>query len=264
MKSIVHVHVPKTGGTWVEQILDKYAGDYLIYSGHGSVDYNVHFDWQKPISSIVDGRDSQLKVGFPKKSGVNFSYTSPERYKHSVKIAAVRNPFEMLASMYFHADGGIRYKCKQRQQRSGLPDGWDLINVIHGLRSFEEFILTFCDPDFPFYHKRYQQNLFYQLFTGSGLCGVDLIMRTEYQSRGLATWLLAEGYVTPSGFEEICQVPKANARREKSSYRNLYTDDMREMVEKHCALELELFGYDFDGPKDNDCFLDTSLIKLSN
>jgi len=250
MKSdIVHIHIPKTGGTWLKHVLNTYVPDHLIFSGHGSIDYSVRTEWQLPVRCVTDGIRASIKMQ-TKEDIPQF----PEKYARALKISSVRNPFAMLASIYFHVNGGMRYK-RRFEPSAETPEGWDQINVIHGFRSFEEFISRFCEPEYPFFHDRYREHLFYQLFDKSGRCGIDLVMRCELQNRAIAGWLQSEGYVTLQQRDEIVELPNQNIGIGKRDYRSFYTAEMREMVEKHCASELELFGYDFDGPTNDDFFL---------
>ncbi|MEE3233440.1 MAG: sulfotransferase family 2 domain-containing protein [Candidatus Latescibacterota bacterium] len=267
-KHIVHIHVPKTGGTWLNDTLQAYAPDHFtrLDNTHVPLDAAIHAQMPiTPMKHVINGwKNVQLRYD---KSDVTVSH--PGKFEASWKVAIVRNPFDLLVSYYTHDVNPTShfrklrnfYKYDEDGLKSDLPVGWGFINLIHNIRSFDEFIRLFCDTEFMWMHTRYRDFLFYQMFYGSGKGGVDFIFRQERLHEATRAFLQFGGYI-PEGFD-IEDRRQNVSHMKKKDYREYYTDETRELVEKKCALELELFDYNFDGIKDGheDAILDGSHIR---
>ncbi|MEE3233445.1 MAG: hypothetical protein VX294_04705, partial [Candidatus Latescibacterota bacterium] len=172
-----------------------------------------------------------------------------------------RNPFDMLVSYYCHEEPhpseheGWRWAWEPPLRNEGVPAGWDCINLTHGIRTFDEFIKKFCEPNFKWHHGLRRRNLFYQMFDRDGTCGVDVIMRNEALSIAIQTLLVEFGYID-HGSAFLGAADRSNTTPGKKDYRSFYTDELRELVEEKCRAELKLFEYNFDGPIGNDAFID--------
>lgn len=142
----------------------------------------------------------------------------------SVRFTVVRNPFDLLVSMY----------------TASWPYGGDLCP--HRFPSFEHFLNAYCDPGRPWLIPDQKQNLFFQLFEEDGTCPLDAILHHEHIDDELA--LLCR----PLGIQPVRGRPYGPSRWDaQRDHRTWYTDRLREMVEKKCAFELAWTGYDFEG-----------------
>jgi hypothetical protein len=257
-KRLIHIHIPKTGGTWLNSTLKKYAGDFFLDPegfGNGNrcnVENPMYWRGRANLPA------QQHYDGLRQAPVVLYNDTQMERWEDSLKVSICRNPFDYLVSIYHYDDTAGRHK---KYLAPGVPAGTGLINVKHGMKSFEEFIEKFCDDSFPWdenlqnYEMRY--NLFWQMFEHDGTCGVDAIIRQEQLSLGTAKLLQTLDVIGADEFDKITASPKENvgANRLKKDYRSYYTDKLREMVEKKCCMELNLFDYNFDGPTTPDVFI---------
>jgi len=151
---------------------------------------------------------------------------------------------------------------------------------LHGITSFENFIHKYTEPKFSWCHTEIRKFMFWQLFDNgpkplqlpdlvldalndpqrqvvqrAGPASVNCIIRYERLEEGLALILNALSLMPPSfdlkKYMNSSRPSNGDRYRKHRDYRRYYTDETRELVEKHCRRELGVFGYDFDGPTDD-------------
>ena len=90
------IHIPKTGGNSIQNILRKYSEDKIV-----------------SVSSIQDGLE-RFEVRNDKYDIVKHSTLSqykkliePSIYKNLFKFSTIRNPWDMMVSFYFSPHRGI-------------------------------------------------------------------------------------------------------------------------------------------------------------
>lgn len=132
----------------------------------------------------------------------------------ALRFTVVRNPFDLLVSMYTGA------------WPAGLPRP-----------GFDDFVRAWADPEAPWPVPDQKRNLFFQLFDEDGSCPLDAILHLEDLDDELTRLCAPLGIVPVRGGP---RVPGPDARR-------WYTDHTRSLVETACAFELAWTGYDFDG-----------------
>jgi hypothetical protein len=273
-KNIIHIHAPKTGGTWLNKTLEEYAPEAFLKSGNGdgnrcSVEDVLVYRgrWNPPSSYFyAEAENAVAGRGYPKLTDI---YHPSPRWTNSHKVSVCRNPFDYLVSKYHFDDPGNPHLEKLRHYLpKGVATGAGQSNLRHGIRSFDEYLEKYCDPDFPWHGTQEVEDgqryfLFHQMFNHDGTCGVDVIIRQEKLSFGTAVMLKNLGHINDGEMDKITNSKKLNVGtiRKKRDYRSYYTDAQREMVERKCRAELLLYGYDFDGPTDDSAFVDpTSLF----
>jgi len=265
-----HIHVPKTGGSWVNDFLNTNFPGSLGYSEHATLSCILPAYWeawklglgplgaQSPYFGMdyagwdVDKHGAQMEVQLL----VNRNATYKGRYDNSIKFAVCRNPFDWLVS-YYHSGN------------ADLPQGergFDNIVNIHGCRSFDEFVEKFCDPTFRWYHFGLHKFLYYQLLDQNGWFGVKWTLKMEHLKDALDLMLISEGTADYPALQK-CWLNfstdhtkrshgNTSKNRSKKDYREYYTDKTREMAEERFKLELDIFGYDFEG-----CTRDEKVVK---
>ena len=78
-----------------------------------------------------------------------------------------------------------------------------------------------------------------------------------------------EEFLTASGLAAgtIAHPPKSASnvshKRKKRDYREYYDSKTRKIVENYFSRELQIFGYDFDGPTDERIIYDIERMQLS-
>jgi len=219
------VHIPKTGGLYVKR---KAFPDYPNVSWWGKFSgkkYDHHpCALRKPINLGTNNRNQ------------SHSYVDDEWFKNpnSLVFAIVRNPFDLYVSLY-----------KTHQTK--------------GTMSFEDYIKRTCQPDFfepkSIFVVESTPFMFYQIFNDESDCTCDLILRTEFLDGSLLQVFEEMNLDIPDEIHKSSviktQERTSEFRKEaERDYRLFYNDELRELVENRRALELEMFGYNFDGISD--------------
>ncbi len=98
--------------------------------------------------------------------------------------------------------------------------------------------------------------LYCQIFTQEGDCVPKYVIRYERLDEGLK--ILANLY-EPNDIkpEFINKSPKS------ITYKEAYTEEMKQLVTEKCKKELQIFNFDFDGAKDNLVMLDPLTLKYN-
>ncbi len=266
IKELVHVHIPKTGGSWVNRVLKEYCAENFVYGDHGGIDPWADIAWDQGTRAVVNGLD----VGVRHTLHFKEPHTNTHRFEKATKIAVVRNPFSMLVSMYSHEEPltselGAHFKDHPIRFRD-VPTGWHCLNLAYGIRSFKHFVYRWCDEKLPCVQDRLRKFLFYQLFNQEGKPEVDIVIRNEYLTSALPQFLQSYGYISQEQYDSIMRIPRVNVSpaTRNECWRTYYTDELREMIEEKCSHELNMFGYNFDGPTScqnalwNDAFIDVT------
>tara|TARA_Y100001970_G_scaffold190812_1_gene232073 strand:+ start:7794 stop:8993 length:1200 start_codon:yes stop_codon:yes gene_type:complete len=252
MKSrIAFVHVPKTGGTYLDNELKKHFPNRYIRPTSDSVShYSLNNASYIPTHAVKSPAINYGVVQPWHRPKLEWSPSIPPpstgEDEEVMTVSICRNPFDHLVSMY-HADDG-----------KGL--GW--MNRTHRLTSFEDFIKCFCDPEFPFTSRigDMRNFLYSQMFDDWGFCGVQLIIRNEHLNSATQKVISHLKGVHLDDVEVSESRVNASPSRAEKDYRSFYTDELRELVEWKCAAELFLFEYNFDGPRTSLPFVDPSTI----
>lgn len=215
--NFLYVHIAKTGGTSVRAALSRYryAGPYgpLAFLAHKLDQLSGH----------------RIGAKFPRHSKVIAAQEMLPRelFAGLYKFGFVRNPWDLQVSSFHH----IR---RERPQLMG-PYGED----------FEGFLRWKLDPERPYqYHIdtsiELQSDYLVDLH---GRLIVDRVGRYE---------TLGEDY------EAICRhigvpvgpLPRKRVAKDRGKdYRSYYTDATAELVARHFARDIELFGYRFEQPE---------------
>ena len=225
-RAIYMMHVPKTSGTAL-------AGPKLKKLGHA---FNVDFSYRAPASRR--GHDSYSTCVWP-------------RYKFPIspclKLAVVRNPFDLLVSYYEHGEA-------LSQDGSYSHSGWAAVNCRHKFISFDQFIRAYCEPGFVWHQPLFQQFLFSQLFNARDDCVADVILKYETLDSAIAELMKI-------GVELHRDVKNVSTRRKIRRFQEYYTPELRGLVEAKCARELAVCAYDFEEQKEQSNFIVPSGVK---
>lgn len=274
LKNLIHkdskfffVHVPKAGGSYVSACLglDKNANSSLVIENkHFSRDPN-HFSFH---------RLGDLDNGFSGKNNRNY-------VKDKIIFTTIRNPFNILVSMYKFGSKGAKARsfeafvrdfcnlelCKKEHRE--LHDVKRLFgdNPLGLTKKIKE--ISKRGDSYP-YHYNLRQNYFHQIFNDNNECMVDFIFRIEEIKKCLSVFnsvlcnyhkdtcinIIPHKINASPGVAWKKQGAKhgaeANIRmyeRDKKykTYHNWYTDDLVDLVNKKFEKELKFTGYNFNG-----------------
>ena len=222
---LLHVHIPKTGGNWFNNILRLHGVN--IYDHLCISNCLGNFSHSYARASVdqfyVAGYDPLFSAA-----------KRPGTYDAACKVSIVRNPFDWFVSYYHHREDNVNHK------------GWDNIVSIHGIQSFPEFVEKFCDPNFRWSHPWIQRcGPFYQACNNDGTLGVDFLLKNEELNFATESLFLQLDIALPGWRPPTTRLKHSSLR--KRDYRFYYTDRLRELMTAQFSVELQQLGYGFDG-----------------
>jgi hypothetical protein len=206
-KRFIFVHVQKTAGTSLRNVLKQYAPDARKWHGR-------HGHASSGIAEI--GR---------------------ERWERYFSFGFVRNPWDRLVSHYCMITDRIA-ALSPEQRREARPFKVELWNyVLHFSDDFESFLdnCTGLILDRGCY-KSFLFNQIDYLTDEQGKVAVDFIGRFENFEEDANMVLQRIGV--------DAKVPMLNTSK-RSNYRDYYTPRTRDLVARRFARDIEMFGYEF-------------------
>ena len=243
-KHVIHIHVPKTGGTWFNRVMHEHLGAAFSSADHSTVEWAVEGAMKVPFWLTSGAEHVAVTLQGIDAEGRRIpNLLRPDVY---LRVAICRNPFELLVSHWSHDHPVDRERAARWGALPAGPIGWDCINAIHGISSFDGFIKRLTDPSFPWAHATLQRSLHYQLLTTKRppRVTVDYVLRNERLTEATRELLTTLG-IEPN--EAALASERSNNSSRHRDYRSYYTDELRELVEAHYARDLNTFGYNFDG-----------------
>jgi hypothetical protein len=245
-KKLYFIHIPKAAGSYVR----KFPIEASVHGNHEQFHNHAAYEGERVVDGETGSTNRLLEIG-----KIVSGYSMITKVKNSnisqdsLKFATVRNPFDYLMSCYFSGMVG----AEQNLLRCNIDhkDVRIACNKCNGI-GYEKFLILFSKSKMLYLPCR--KNLFHQIFDDQGVCNVDLIIRAEYLTEGLDqlnSVILGRDRIKNIPNERVNQSKK----RKKRDYREFYTSDVREMVEKKVRKELDMFGYTFDGPVDKRPFV---------
>ncbi|MFT4176261.1 MAG: sulfotransferase family 2 domain-containing protein [Luteolibacter sp.] len=209
-KKFLFIHVPKTGGNSLQNILRDYSEDEIVISGKhqdGIERFEVRnksFDVRKH-STLAHYRsvlDKQLFDGL-------------------FKFATIRNPWDMMVSSYFSPHRGITEWNRQQFK--------DHINKEKNLRKY------ICVPSSA---GNFWKRVGLPFFQKPLLADIDFLIRFENIESDFKK--VCEKLGIP-----VQNLPKRNASS-RSHYADYYDDELHELVAKRFSEEIEFGKYEFE------------------
>jgi len=176
-RKFIFIHLEKCGGTSIETALEPYlAWDDIIL---GSTDYGEGY---QALLYKKYGLEYVQKNMLWKHSDANdiYKYLGRKKWNEYKKIVVVRNPIDMMQSLYYFSQKAIRYhtgrinddEWKQWVIENSYPDNWPYVekyvqayieSKVRG-KGFDGFVSILLDADHNFTKpqlKRIKSNPFF-------------------------------------------------------------------------------------------------------
>ena len=259
------MHLPKSAGTRLTAKNSPGSHDEQAMLPNGKTFKKLNHAYCIP-NILREAFNHDDFVAF-KQKGYFFHYAFDIPYfenDDTLVFGIIRNPFDMLCSYYHH------YYAPDH-------NGWGGCNQLHGFNTFDDFIKGYCSEEISGYNPLTQESfvgwhmpimhnfLYAQLFDSDGNCHVDFLIRYENMVDGLKK--MNERFGLTFDYDKYDTVFdnswRSNQSKKNKNYKEYYTPELIKLVEKKCERELNLFGYNFDGPVDSNTFLDPSGIKYN-
>jgi len=242
--SIFHLHIPKTGGTFLTDVFTK---TNLTFHNPS------HLKCNAKIPLYPDPTDSVPRPGL---------FQDQKGFDESLRISVVRNPFEWLVSYYFHSHGipGLLF---------------DEVKGVGGIRSiyptFDSFVEAYCDEEkyWPKGLSEFRRFYPFQIFDEAGNCQAHFIFKNANNReliRAITFTTVAYGYSLRNYPVEVLEAldTKSNVSvAKKKDYREYYSLSQIDMLNRKWKEILSVFGYDFEGSSDAQFIIDSQNLRYS-
>lgn len=210
-KQFIFIHVPKTGGNSLQELLLEYSDDKVaLYSENqdGTERFEIKSSYSAKLKKHSILRDYK-------------AYLKPEAYVKYYKFAVVRNPWERAISLYF-SPIFKRTEFSEKEFLKSLRSCRPLAYYVNEINLFEKLTAKLG------FFKGTNYNLRSQ---------VDLILRFENLEEDLE-------YLKRELNIELKKLQHRNKSIRKD-YKNYYTPKTRDIVYKKFKNEIIEFGYTF-------------------
>ena len=216
----IFVRTEKTAGSSLQLALARMCGADDVVTGTGPLKHQTHWPrWTKVMPAGI----SPLRRMFPKQFGFHphasisqiRDYYGEDVYKSYFKFTIERNPWDRQLSLYCH---------RKRKQHQTAP-----IKFERDMRS----------PIYRSLHYTRLRN--WEIYSIDDQVAVDYVIRFEDLETGVRHVFNEIG---ASGEIELPRL-RTQFRRNKATYRDAYTPELRELVGSWYHREIAAFGYEF-------------------
>lgn len=207
-KNFLFVHIPKTGGNSMQNILKKYSKDQLVILGEhqdGEERFEVRNENYPTLEKHSTLNDYKKVI-------------AQNTFSHLFKFATIRNPWDMMISYYFSPHRGI----SEWDRNSFL----ELLKIVPTFKHFTEV----SKEQVQWFH-------FFKKEKDNSNNSLDFIIRFEHIDEDFKK--LCSLIDIP--FEPL---PKRNQSK-RAHYSTYYDDELIEKVRKKFNFEIKQGGYVF-------------------
>jgi hypothetical protein len=204
-RSLLFIHIPKTGGTSIEQALGLFGpwqeeNQRLLFGLIQSPELLAH-GWGSDFLQHLSWREIQQQWEF----------------RGALRFAVVRNPWARFASVFTNTDTNL----KQVASQQGIN--------LEGL-GFEAFV----EATEVLEHAHLRPQLSY-IGDGAGALAVDALLHTEHLNQEFAAFAAAHGLVA--------ELPWLNRSAEPGAYKRLYTPASWRRIGERYGQDVASLGY---------------------
>ena len=207
-KQFLFIHIPKTAGTSITNSLTAYADKpELLWENRLLAGLGIHVNHIGPWK----------RRRFRGHCSANDVYRNlpQDVYNGLFKFAFVRNPWDLLVSLYNFIPSRPNHRYQKRVAQM----------------TFAEFVEAWT--------KRPEIRQASRITDMRGNCLIDFVGYFESISEDFTTVCNRVGVAPP--------LPRDNRSRH-SDYRESYDDRLQQLVADRLAEDIQFFGYEFDGP----------------
>ena len=212
-KQFLFIHVPKTAGNSIQNILRNYSEDKIVIQGK-------HQDGIERFDVIND------KYEVTKHSNLKHyqEILEPHIYQKLFKFATIRNPYERMISWYFSPHRGVREWVRE-----------DFINLVAEVPILRDYISLFTTTSLETMIKK---------------LGLSINLKPPKLDRDLDFLMRFESL--DQDFKKVCHkidipyepLPIRN-QSERKHYATYFDEELKEIVDNKFREEIEFGGYDF-------------------
>ena len=161
-----------------------------------------------------------------------------DKYVFNNIYALVRNPFDILVSYYFHLSPNFTRSVSAWDFLGN--DGWNHCNIIHGFKTWREFLDAYIDPNFEWHLPPMKKSMFSFIYDEDNNLIIDRYFKVENINE-LKTFFYQRGWKEP------CVLPKTNSTtlRPLGKLDFFYKPEDVKQLEKIWEKDLNYFNYSF-------------------
>jgi hypothetical protein len=213
----VFVHIPKTGGNFVQSVCERHLPSY----------------WYVDVSLSSHTPSSRIP----------FEFTDLPRF------ALVRNPWDWYVSLYSY----LRVSDDQPNLRRAKSPLWKLVTA-DGKRDFKTVVTRWCEGAFDHHYARQLRERKIDLFTlrYRSLVGTSVdegtidIGRFENLRSDFLGFFVRHDIPTPRALTEAVRNARATNVSERGLYSDYYDAELRELVGERARQIIERYDYEFE------------------
>ncbi len=215
-KKFLFIHIPKTGGNSIQNILKEYSHEQICYRHIYDRYFKRFFSKHINTFEVINPDDKKLHKHTPLKEYEHLYGLS--KLNTLYKFATIRNPFDKLVSSFFsphRARGGVLGTFQNLVGNKHTP---------YDMKNFESYIKAIKPIE-------------YYIKDASGKTQIDYFIRFENLAHDFTIVCNKIGI-------EHKQLPHVN-KSKRMSFQNYYSQELIDFIKEKHAFEIELGAYKF-------------------
>lgn len=223
-----YIHIPKSAGTFMTRRLVN-INDNVYEDGHS-----------RCISDKFLKNKTKDSEYYSSRNWFGIDLTKKKEFDESIKFTTIRNPYDLLSSYFVSRFGDYDAGLERK-----LPH-----------KDFNGLIKEFCGTNewhLPFL----REFLYFQLFDDEGNSRCDYAIIYNHLEDGISEFANKNNLNFNLGGRE-----NSTGKKQNKSYKSYYNDETIELVKNKCKLELDMFGFDFDGFNGTSAIVNMSEFKV--
>jgi|EndMetStandDraft_4_1072995.scaffolds.fasta_scaffold59317_3 hypothetical protein len=253
-EKFIYLDMYKTGSTYIVQLLNKLVADKPVRSfRHAPLTKGRPFFWKRgklAFATVRNPWDWYVSMWAYSIEQPNVLFFRDVRSvlgeEGSKKLFDPENPKESFA-LWLKSLNNPEFL---RKVMVGHPYSRSSVNSFLGFYSYRFIRVTTPHPAF-FLHRWYMWNMDRAIAHQKRWALYDRVFKSESLTDDFSEFVLENqercGFKSNAKgiLKRLAPTPKNTSNRTLNSYRDYYTDELRDLVAKRDRLLIELFGYEF-------------------